>query len=116
MVALIGASWTDRAHGLGLAIFWFALIFALLALAVTLVRKYRQRGSLLGSLHDRTAQDTDDPSELLSKFREMHSRGTLSDGEYRTIKSKLASQIQAGLEGSHSQGGKLPSPRSESDG
>jgi uncharacterized membrane protein len=116
VVALIGASWTDRAYGLGTAIFWFALIFALLAVAVTLVRKFRERGSRVGSLHDRTAQDTDDPSELLSKFRELHSRGTLSDGEYRTIKSKLAAQIQAGVGGSHSQPAKTPKPKPEADG
>lgn len=115
MLALIGASWTDKAYGLGTAIFWFGLIFALLALAVTLIRRYRERGTLLGSLNDRTVDDTQDPSELLSKFRDLHSRGTLSDGEYRTIKSKLAAQIQAGTAGSHPQPAKTPKPKPDLD-
>jgi len=33
------------------------------------------------------------PSELLTKFRELHDRGGLSDGEYRTIKTKLAGRL-----------------------
>lgn len=97
VLRLVAVSWSDRAFGLVTAIFWFALIFALLAVVVTLARRYRQRGSILGKLHDNSSQDEDDPSQLLSKFRDLHSRGTLSDKEYRTIKSKLASQIQAGL-------------------
>jgi len=42
----------------------------------------------------------DDPpetSELISKFRELHSRGGLSDEEYRTVKSKLGAQLQGEL-------------------
>lgn len=97
VLRLVAASWSDRAFGLVTAIFWFALIFALLAVVVTLAKRYRRRGSLLGKLHDNSSQDEDDPGQLLSKFRDLHSRGTLSDGEYRTIKSKLASQIHAGL-------------------
>ena len=33
-------------------------------------------------------------SEMLSKYREMHSRGELSDAEFRTIKTKLAEHLQ----------------------
>jgi len=33
-------------------------------------------------------------SELMSKFRELHSRGELSDAEFRTIKTALAKQLQ----------------------
>ncbi len=36
-------------------------------------------------------------SELLTKFREMHSQSVLSDEEFRTIKAKLAAQIQQEL-------------------
>ena len=38
-----------------------------------------------------------DASELLTKFRELHVRGSLSDDEYRTIKTKLATQFEAEL-------------------
>lgn len=35
-----------------------------------------------------------DASEMLSGFRELHARGGLSDGEFRTIKTKLAPELQ----------------------
>ena len=65
----------------------FAAIFALLALAVVALRKWR--GSAL------EAQPT--ASDLLTKFRELHGRGSLSDDEYRTIKTKLARQLETEL-------------------
>jgi uncharacterized membrane protein len=36
-------------------------------------------------------------SELMTKFREMHSRGVLSDEEFRTIKTTLTERLQAEL-------------------
>jgi hypothetical protein len=33
-------------------------------------------------------------SQLLDNFRDLHSRGQLSDEEYRNIKSKLAAQLR----------------------
>jgi hypothetical protein len=33
-------------------------------------------------------------SELMTKFREMHSRGVLSDEEFRTIKTTLTERLQ----------------------
>lgn len=98
MLGLIGASWSEKAFGLGAGFFWLAVIVALLAGVVTLARRYRQRGSLLGNFRDGATSDEDDPTLLLSKFRDLHSRGTLSDGEYRTIKAKLATQIHARLD------------------
>ena len=74
-------------HPLTQATLWFAVIFALSALALTAVRKWRGSAS--------EAQLT--PSELLTKFRELHGRGTLSDDEYRKIKTKLARQLDAEL-------------------
>jgi len=94
---LVAASWQEKAFGLVSATVGFALIFLLLAGAVHLARTYREKGSLLGRWRGRTNQDPDAPGELLTKFRDLHSRGTLSDGEYRTIKTKLASQIQSDL-------------------
>jgi uncharacterized membrane protein len=69
------------------AALWFAVILGLLALAITGLRRWRG-----GS-----AKDQEDASELLTKFREVHARGGLSDDEYRTIKTKLAAQIDTGL-------------------
>ena len=66
---------------------WFAAIFALLALAVLGLRKWRG-----GSADDRPSS-----SDLLTKFRELHVRGTLSEDEYRTIKTKLAAQLESEL-------------------
>ena len=66
---------------------WFAVIFALSALAILALRKWR------GSANDAQLK----PSELLTKFRELHGRGSLSDDEYRTIKTTLARQLDAEL-------------------
>ena len=74
-------------HPLAQATLWFAVIFALLALAVAVLRRWR------GSANDAQPK----PSELLTKFRELHGRGTLSDDEYRTIKTTLARQLDAEL-------------------
>lgn len=74
-------------HPLSQAALWFAVILALVAVAVTVLRRWR------GSASD-AQQGT---SELLTKFRELHGRGTLSDDEYRTIKTKLARQVEAEL-------------------
>ena len=74
-------------HPLAQAALWFAVMFALSALAMMAVRRWR--GSASG------AQPK--PSELLTKFRELHGRGTLSDDEYRTIKTTLARQLEAEL-------------------
>jgi uncharacterized membrane protein len=74
-------------HPLAQAALWFAVIFALSALAVLALRRWRGSAS--------RAQLK--PSELLTKFRELHGRGTLSDDEYRTIKTTLARQLDAEL-------------------
>jgi uncharacterized membrane protein len=76
-------------HPLSQAALWFAVIFALLALAVIVLRRWR------GGAYDTQPK----ANELLTKFREMHGRGSLSDDEYRTIKTKLAPQIDTELRG-----------------
>jgi hypothetical protein len=74
-------------HPLSQAALWFAVIFALSALALVALRKWRDG-----------AYDTQhDANQLLTKFRELHGRGGLSDDEYRTIKTKLARQLDAEL-------------------
>jgi hypothetical protein len=75
-------------HPLFKAALWFAAIFLLLALAIACLRKWR------GSAKD----DQLDDRELLTKFRDLHLQGGLSDDEYRTIKLKLASKQQVGLD------------------
>jgi len=77
-------------HPLLLAALWFAAIFALLALALVVVRRFR------GS----SAEDQVGANEMLAKFRDLHARGGLSDDEYRTIKTKLATQVEQELSGS----------------
>ena len=74
-------------HPLFQAALWFAAIFALLALAFTLLRRWR------GSAYEALPV----PIEMLSKFRELHGRGTLSDDEYLTIKTTLARHLDAEL-------------------
>lgn len=77
-------------HPLSWAALWFAAIFALLALAIVVVRRFRGDD----------ADDQPGANELLAKFRDLHARGGLSDDEYRTIKTKLATQVEAELSSS----------------
>jgi hypothetical protein len=77
-------------HPLSLAALWFAAIFALLALAVVVLRRFRG-----GAVDDQPSAH-----ELLAKFRDLHDRGGLSDDEYRTIKTKLATQVERELSSS----------------
>ena len=72
-------------HPLSQAALWFAAIFALSALAIVALRRWR------GGAY----QAQPSASELLTKFRELHGQGGLSDDEYRKIKTKLATQIEA---------------------
>ena len=59
---------------------------------------------IVGKLRGSAAQDTEDASDQLTKFREMHERGVLSDGEFREIKTQLASRMQAELNDSDQTG------------
>ena len=38
-----------------------------------------------------------DANELIANFREMHSRGDLTDADYRKIKSVLGAKLHGGL-------------------
>lgn len=69
------------------AALWFAVIFAMLAGAIAIVRRFR------GS----AADDQPRANDILAKFRDLHARGGLSDDEYRTIKTKLATQVETEL-------------------
>jgi hypothetical protein len=47
-----------------------------------------------GNIRAKAVQQEPPASELLTKFREMHSRGVLSDEEFRTIKTTLTERLQ----------------------
>ena len=67
-----------------LAIILFAAVVALIAIGAYAVSKWR----------DAIDDDTNSTSELLTNFREMHSRGDLTDEEFRTIKARLSYKIK----------------------
>jgi uncharacterized membrane protein len=64
-------------------VFWLAIGAILVAVAIYV------RGKIRGQ----SAQQEPTASELMSKFRELHSKGVLSDAEFRTIKSRLAARL-----------------------
>lgn len=63
---------------------WAVALVALVAVAVY----------VLGKLRAPPAQHERPASDLMSKFREMHSRGELSAEEFRTIKTTLAVRLE----------------------
>ena len=68
-------------------ILWLAALAVLIAVAVYFIKKIRSK----------TLQHEPPASELLSKFRDLHSRGELSDEEFRTIKTTLTARLQQEL-------------------
>ncbi len=50
-----------------------------------------------GKIRAKAVQKEPTASELLTKFREMHSQGVLSDEEFRTIKTTLTERLQTEL-------------------
>jgi uncharacterized membrane protein len=68
----------------GWYIFWMAVLASLLAVTYYVILKIRAEPEKKEPL----------ASQWLSKYREMHSRGELSDEEFRTIRTKLAEQLQ----------------------
>lgn len=59
---------------------------------------------VVGKIRARAVQKEPASSEMLSKFRELHSQGELSDEEYREIKTSLAAQFQQELRGNSQTG------------
>ena len=68
-------------------LFWLAVIVFLTAGVVYLIRRMRDTGG----------EPAESSGELLTKFRDIHAQGDLSDEEYRTIKSRLAAKMQSEL-------------------
>jgi uncharacterized membrane protein len=69
---------------IGWALLWCAVLALLIASAIYLLRRFRGN------------EDEEQPtaSGLLTKFRELHEQGDLSDEEYRTIKTLLSERLQ----------------------
>ena len=70
-------------------VIWIALLAIGLAVVFYVIDKVRTT----------PAQHEPKASELISKFRDLHSRGELSDEEFRTIRTTLAAQLQDELKG-----------------
>lgn len=92
------------APGDGTARFWRAgpegLILSIAVLAILVaVACY-----VIGKIRPKPVQKEPKASEWLSKFRELHSQGGLSDEEFRTIKTNLATQLQDELNDSGEKG------------
>lgn len=65
-----------------------AVIFVTMAIMLAVVGYYVVR-----RFRDST-ESKEDPSQLMTDFREMHQHGALTEAEYRTIKSVLAEKLQ----------------------
>jgi len=72
----------------------FAAIFVITAIGIAVVRRY----------WGIAADDRQYHSDIMSNFHELHSEGGLSDEEFRTIKTKLASELKTELNGNSDNG------------
>jgi uncharacterized membrane protein len=52
---------------------------------------------VIGKIRSDSVQKEPGPSEMISKFRDLHAKGELSDAEFRTIKTTLAARLQEEL-------------------
>ncbi len=75
-------------------VIWLAVFAALVAIAVYVTMRIRAE----------TVQKEPVASEMLSKFRELHGQGDLSEEEFRTIKTTLAEQLQDELKDNKGKG------------
>jgi len=87
----MGRVWEAGAEEL---VIWIALLAIALAVAHYVIGKIRAG----------PAQREPPPSELLSKFRDLHSQGVLSDEEFRTIKTTLAGELREELNDNEEKG------------
>ena len=66
------------------------LVVRLAVLAILVAIAYY----VIGKIRAESVQQEPGASELLSKFRDLHSQGDLSETEFRTIKTTLAARLQ----------------------
>jgi hypothetical protein len=79
---------------------WFSQpVVEVIGLSLLLVVLLCGGGLWLKHYRRQTAQEELSANQLLAKFRELHSKGGLSDAEFRTIKTKLAASVQDELKG-----------------
>ena len=81
-------------HPLARSILLFAAMAILIAFGAYILSKWR------GTIDENNMTT----NELLTKFREMHSKGVLSDQEVRTIKTSLSEELQQELNDSGKRG------------
>jgi uncharacterized membrane protein len=67
-----------------ISVLWIAILLIMLAVGYYLVRRFR----------DRSDDDRQTASDLLTNFREMHQEGDISETEFRTIKTVLGRKLQ----------------------
>lgn len=100
---MIGSAHFSRRTAVGLEILqnpvaqiiiWAALAAILLAVGVYVI----------GRVRSQLFQREPIASELMSKFRDLHRRGELSDAEFRTIRTTLAAQLREELRDSDETG------------
>jgi hypothetical protein len=77
----------EQLQSLTQAALLFAAVFVLTAIGIAIVRKFRDTGS----------DDTAESSDMMTRFRDLHEHGGLSDEEFRNIKGKLAAKLRADL-------------------
>ena len=65
----------------------FAVMLGMIAIGIQVLRRYR----------DHEAKDGAEASDMMTKFRELHAEGGLSDEEFRTIKTKLADDLRTAI-------------------
>jgi len=73
------------AHPAARAALWLAILLALIAGAIQIIRRIRAQA----------VGDEPPSSEIMTNFREMHATGRISDEEYRSIKSRLIERLQS---------------------
>ena len=66
---------------------WMSVLIGLVIVGVLVVQRFRGSAARSGS----------SASELISNFQEMHSRGDITDADYRKIKSVLGDQLHGEL-------------------
>lgn len=79
-------------------VLWSAVLVLIVVLAYFVLVKLR----------DQSLNDREQPSDLMSNFREMHQKGEISDDEFRNIKTRLAAKLQQGLKDSGDKGSNEP--------
>ena len=88
------SKFTEVLHALSPWAILLTVMVFVMAIGVYVVGKWRGHGG----------EDRLMPVGQLTKFREMHERGEVSDEEFREIKTQLASRMQAELNDSDQTG------------